>query len=201
MEKRKRRNKSWLIIGSLFFLIGISLISYDYLSNKKQDYEEEQALSNFYEVEEQEEQEETEVKKEVKEQVKINYIAVLKIPKISLERGLVDPNSYLNNVDYNLEFIKGTSMPDEEKGNVIIAGHSGTARISYFRNLDKLVLDDKIELLYKNITYVYRVVDIYDIEKTGKARIIRNTDKNTITLITCRYGTNKQIIIIGELIE
>lgn len=201
MEKRKRRNKSWLIIGSLFFLIGISLISYDYLSNKKQDYEEEQALSNFYEVEEQEEQEETEVKKEVKEQVKINYVAVLKIPKINLERGLVDPNSYLNNVDYNLEFIKGTSMPDEEKGNVIIAGHSGTARISYFRNLDKLVLDDKIELLYKNITYVYRVVDIYDIEKTGKARIIRNTDKNTITLITCRYGTNKQIIIIGELIE
>ena len=197
MEKRKKRNKSWLIIGSLFFLIGISLISYDYLSNKKQDYEEEQALSNFYEVEE---QEEPVVKKEVKEQVKINYIAVLKIPKINLERGLVDPSSYLNNVDYNLEFIKGTSMPDEEKGNVIIAGHSGTARISYFRNLDKLVLDDKIELLYKNITYLYRVVDIYDIEKTGKARIIRNTDKNTITLITCRYGTNKQIIIIGELI-
>ena len=197
MEKRKRKNKSWLIIGSLFFLIGISLISYDYLSNKKQDYEEEQALSNFYEVEE---QEEPVVKKEVKEQVKINYIAVLKIPKINLERGLVDPSSYLNNVDYNLEFIKGTSMPDEEKGNVIIAGHSGTARISYFRNLDKLVLDDKIELLYKNITYLYRVVDIYDIEKTGKARIIRNTDKNTITLITCRYGTNKQIIIIGELI-
>lgn len=201
MEKRKRKNKSWLIIGSLFFLIGISLISYDYLSNKKQDYEEEQALSNFYEVEEQEEQEETEVKKEVKEQVKINYIAVLKIPKINLERGLVDPNNYLNNVDYNLEFIKGTSMPDEEKGNVIIAGHSGTARISYFRNLDKLVLDDKIELLYKNITYVYKVVDIYDIEKTGKAKIIRDINKNTITLITCRYGTNKQIIIIGELIE
>lgn len=201
MEKRKKRNKSWLIIGSLFFLIGISLISYDYLSNKKQDYEEEQALSNFYEVEEQEEQEEPVVKKEVKEQVKINYIAVLKIPKINLERGLVDPSSYLNNVDYNLEFIKGTSMPDEEKGNVIIAGHSGTARISYFRNLDKLVLGDKIELLYKNITYIYKVVDIYDIEKTGKARIIRNTDKNTIALITCRYGTNKQIIIIGELIE
>lgn len=201
MEKRKRKNKSWLIIGSLFFLIGISLISYDYLSNKKQDYEEKKALTNFYEVEEQEEQEEPVVKKEVKEQVKINYIAVLKIPKINLERGLVDPNSYLNNVDYNLEFIKGTSMPDEDKGNVIIAGHSGTARISYFRNLDKLVLDDKIELLYKNITYVYKVVDIYDIEKTGKARIIRNTDKNTITLITCRYGTNKQIIIIGELIE
>ena len=200
MEKRKRKNKSWLIIGSLFFLIGISLISYDYLSKKKQDYEEEQALINFYEVEE-EEQVETEENKEVKEQVKINYIAVLKIPKINLERGLVDPNSYLNNVNYNLEFIKGTSMPDEEKGNVIIAGHSGTARISYFRNLDKLVLDDKIELLYKNITYTYKVVDIYDIEKTGKARIIRNTDKNTITLITCRYGTNKQIIIIGELIE
>lgn len=60
----------------------------------------------------------------MKEQIKIEYIAVLKIHKINLERGLVDPNSYLNNVNYNLEFVKGTSMPVEKNGNVIIAGHS-----------------------------------------------------------------------------
>ena len=29
-------------------------------------------------------------------------------------------------------------MPDEVNGNVILAAHSGNARISYFRTLDKL---------------------------------------------------------------
>ena len=35
MEKRKIKNKSWfIIIGSFLFLIGLSLIGYDYFSNK-----------------------------------------------------------------------------------------------------------------------------------------------------------------------
>ena len=202
MESQKRkRNKSWLIIiGSLIFLIGLVFVSYDYLSNKNADKQDEELLEEFYSNEE-ENIESTEIpqeKEEVKEQVKINYIAVLKIPKINLERGLVDPNSYLNNVKYNLQWIDGTSMPDEENGNVIIAGHSGSARISYFRKLDKLVIGDDIFLVYKNTEYKYKVVDIYDIEKTGKAEIIKNKNTTTITLITCRHGTNKQIVVIAE---
>ena len=35
MEKRKTKNKSWFIIGSLIILIGFGLIGYDYYSNKK----------------------------------------------------------------------------------------------------------------------------------------------------------------------
>ena len=204
MESQKRkRNKSWLIIiGSLIFLIGLVFVSYDYLSNKNADKQDEELLEEFYNNEE-ENIESTEIpqeKEEVKEQVKINYIAVLKIPKINLERGLVDPNSYLNNVKYNLQWIDGTSMPDEENGNVIIAGHSGSARISYFRKLDKLVIGDDIFLVYKNTEYKYKVVDIYDIEKTGKASIKRNHNKSVVTLITCRHNTNKQIVVIAELI-
>lgn len=202
MESQKRkRNKSWLIIiGSLIFLIGLVFVSYDYLSNKNADKQDEELLEEFYNNEE-ENIESTEIpqeKEEVKEQVKINYIAVLKIPKINLERGLVDPNSYLNNVKYNLQWIDGTSMPDEENGNVIIAGHSGSARISYFRKLDKLIIGDDIFLVYKNTEYKYKVVDIYDIEKTGQAEIIKNKNTTTITLITCRHGTSKQIVVIAE---
>ena len=198
--KRKTKNKSWfIIIGSLLFLIGIGLIGYDYYSNKQIDKKEDELLKEFYVVQDKiETTDEPQNLEEVKEQVKINYIAVLKIPKINLERGLVDPNSYLNNVKYNLQWIDGTSMPDEENGNVIIAGHSGSARISYFRKLDKLVIGDDIFLVYKNTEYKYKVVDIYDIEKTGKAEIIKNKNTTTITLITCRHGTNKQIVVIAE---
>lgn len=196
-----KKNKSWLlVIGSFLILGGIGLISYDYYSNMKLNNQEEHAIEEFYSIEEIEEDiiEEPQKLEEVKEQVKINYIAVLKIPKINLERGLVDPNSYLNNVNYNLEILDESAMPDQKNGNVIIAGHSGNARISFFRNLNKLVIGDEVFIDYKNNTYKYKVVDIYDIEKTGTAEIIRNKNKSTLTLITCRHSTNKQIIVICE---
>jgi len=204
MESQKRkRNKSWLIIiGSFIFLTGISFVTYDYLTNKNADKQNEELLEEFYNNEENniESIEIPQEQEEVKEQVKVNYIAVLKIPKINLERGLVDPSSYLNNVNYNLEWVDGSSMPDEINGNVIIAGHSGSARISYFRKLDKLVIGDDILLIYNKKEYKYKVVDIYDIEKTGKAEIVKKKNTTTITLITCRHGTNKQIVVIAELI-
>lgn len=203
MAKRKTKSKSWLIvIGSLLLLMGISFIAYDCYSNKCQNNLEDQALEDFYNEEiiiEDETTNDTQENVEVKEQVKINYIAVLKIPKINLERGLVDPNSYLNDVNYNVQILKGSSMPDVNKGNLILAGHSGNSRISYFRNLDKLSLGDDVYIIYNNETYQYKIVDIYDIEKTGTAEIIRNKNKTTLTLITCRHNTKKQIVIICEL--
>lgn len=197
-SKIKRKNKSWLIIiGSLIFLSGVGLITYDYLSNSKIDKKETELLEEFYEIEEEIESiEEPQVVEEVKEQIKVNYIAVLKIPKIGLERGLVDPNNYLNNVNYNLEWLDGSSMPDEENGNVIIAGHSGSARISYFRKLDRLEIGDEASIIYNGKTYNYKVVDIYDIEKTGKAEIVKEKNTTTLTLITCRHKTNRQIVVI-----
>ena len=198
-----KKNKSWLIvIGSFLILSGIGLIGYDYYSNKVIDNQEDLAIEEFYQEEETEEpvEEIKEEPKEEKKEEKINYIAVLKIPKIKLVRGLVDRNSYQNNIKYNVQILKDSSMPDEEKGNVILAAHSGNARISYFKNLDKLAIGDDISIEYKSIIYNYKVVDIYLIDKTGTAEIIRNKDKNTLTLITCKHNTNKQIIVIAELI-
>lgn len=204
MVAKKEKNKSWLIItGSLILLSGIGLIAYDFYSNKELDKLEDNALVEFYDTEVEEIEviiEEPEEKKEVKEQTKIEYIAVLKIPKINLERGLVNPSSYLNNVNYNVQIINGSDMPDVNNGNLILAGHSGNARISYFRNLNKLELNDTATIIYKNKTYNYKVVDKYEIEKTGEAEIIRDKNKNILTLITCKHNTNKQIVIICELI-
>ena len=202
MERRKRKNKSWLyIIGSLIFLCGAGLIFYDYYSEQKINIQEQEAIEEFYEEEKITDSiEEPQKIEEVEEQAKVNYIAILRIPKIKLERGLVEPSSYLNNVKYNLQWIDGSSMPDKVNGNVIIAGHSGSARVSYFRKLDQLVIGDSVSIDYKNKTYNYKVVDIYDIEKTGTAEIIKNKNTTTLTLITCRHNTNKQIVIICEMV-
>ena len=203
MEKRKTKNKSWFIIGSLIILIGFGLIGYDYYSNKKIYNNEELAIEEFYnneDISEEIHEEPVEEVKEEKPKEKINYIAILKIPKIKLERGLVDPKSYLNNVNYNIEILKESSMPDEVNGNVILAAHSGNARISYFRNLDKLNIGDEISIDYKSNIYKYRVSDIYLIDKNGTAEIIRNINKRTLTLITCKHNTKKQIVVIAEMI-
>ena len=92
-------------------------------------------------------------------------------------------------------------MPDKENGNVILAGHSGNSSISFFKNLYKLSINDDVSIFYNGSEYKYKIVNSYDIEKTGKANIVRNIEKSTLTLITCRQNTNKQIIYICELVE
>ena len=206
MQTKKEKNKSWLAItGFLLLFLGISAITYYVASNKNLDNQEQNALKDFYikeqEIIEDDKKDDEPKNEEVKEHKKIEYIAVLKIPKINLERGLVDPSSYLNNIDYNVQILKNSAMPDQRFGNVMLAAHSGNARISYFRNLDKLDINDNVSISYKGKRYSYKVVNIYDIEKNGKAQIIRNKNVSTLTLVTCRHNTNKQMIVICELVS
>lgn len=92
-------------------------------------------------------------------------------------------------------------MPDEINGNLMIAGHSGTSKISYFRNLYKLEKDDLAYVYYNGGRYVYKLVNSYDIQKTGEATISRNGQKTTLTLITCKHNTDKQTVFIFELMK
>lgn len=130
-----------------------------------------------------------------------DYFMYINIPKINLDRELYPLNSNKNNVKYNIEILKESDMPDVENGNLILAAHSGNGKTAYFTDLKELVLNDKIYIYYNNEKYTYRVVDIYEIEKTGKANIKRNINSNTLTLITCStVNKTKQIVIISELI-
>ena len=203
--KDKRRKKSWfIIIGSLIIVLGFSLLSFDFIKPYVDENTEEKSLEQFYIKEEQiiDKNYKTtsdEVEKEKKPKVKYNYIAVLKIPKINLEKGLVEKNSKYNNINYGVQILKESDSPDVINGNVILAAHSGTANISYFRNLDKLDLGDDAIIYYQGNTYNYKVVKKYDVDKTGKINIKRDRNTSTLTLITCRHNTDKQIVIILEL--
>lgn len=201
-RKENKSNKSLVILGSLFLISGLSLIFLTIYTGFKTKTDEEIALDNFYIEEQQEEITDNTTTEEVVEEKKetsINYIAVLRIPKINFKRGLVDKDSKYNNIKYNIMIHKESDAPDKEGGNVILVAHSGTAGVSYFRNVDKLSLNDEIYLDYNNKTYSYKITNIYDIEKTGIAPIRKETTKSTITLITCRHNTNKQIVVIAEI--
>ncbi len=54
-------------------------------------------------------------------------------------------------------------------------------------------------IYYNGEKFNYKITNIYDVEKTGQVSISKNNNANTLTLITCRHNTNKQIVIIAEL--
>lgn len=204
-EKNKKKFKSqFLVIGSLSILVGISIIGYHIYSDYRLKNIEDDNIQEFFNEEQNEEtiQEEVFVEVENKkvDETNYDYIAVLEIPKINLKRGL-SQDKYYNNVNRNVEILKGSTMPNISKGNFILAGHSGSGRVAYFRNLNKLTIGDISYIYYGGIKYTYKVNNIYDIEKTGTATITRDLNKTTLTMITCRHNTNKQIVIISELIN
>lgn len=128
------------------------------------------------------------------------YIGYLEIPKINFERGFVDINSKDNDVSKNITIISGSKYPNVEKGNFIIAGHSGTGVQSYFKNLYKLNNNDEVNVYYKNIKYTYKIVKIYKQPKNGTIAIYRDYNKTTLTLVTCTKNDKKtQTVYIAEL--
>ena len=210
-KKENKTNKSskksqLAIIGSLILIIsGISLIGGKYLYNFCLEKEEDFKIEEFYEEQKEIDtnviEDTTEQKEETKTESKIEYVAVIKIPKIGVEKGLCKKGTSCNNVNRNIQILNEATYPDVANGNFILAGHSGNGRIAYFKNVDKLKTDDEIYIIYNGFQYKYKIVNIYDIEKTGTANIIRNKEKTTLTLVTCRHNTNKQIIVISELVE
>ena len=144
---------------------------------------------------------------EIKEEKNDNYtyeeyLGIVDISKIGLYKGFYNKNSNLNNVKFNLYVLPESNYPDTESGNLIIAGHSGNYNNSYFANLYLLELGDTINIHYNNKNYIYKIDKIYNEEKTGRVRILRNKNKTTLTLITCTKDDNyHQTIYIAYLIN
>lgn len=147
-----------------------------------------------------EENSEIEKKSQNNNSIKKEYIGYLTIPKISLKYGFVAKNSYYNNVDRNIAIIDPSNFPDVSGGNFIIAGHSGSASVAFFRNLYLLKLGDITKINYNGKTYTYKIVDIYKDKKDGTISIRRDRTKTTLTLITCSYKDKQhQTVYISEL--
>ena len=126
---------------------------------------------------------------------KNDYLAILRVPKINLIRGITNSKD----VDKNIVILEPSLMPDINKGNLILAGHSGTGHNAYFKDLHTLEINDDIYIDYQNQRYHYILDNIYEIEKNGTAHIYRDKEKTTLTLITCKDNSNKQLVFIAYL--
>ena len=207
---RKRKNNTKLLtksrllkVGSLLLIIiGIGIIICKYFYEYNLEQEETTKIDIFLN-----EQNETSSlassfsNKNEKSSSQSNegFIAVLEIPKIDLKKGIYSINSKNNNVDKNIMLLNESDMPDVINGNFILAGHSGTGWKAYFKDLKKLELGDSAYIYYKNNKYKYNLIDKYEVEKTGKALIIKESDISALTLITCKDKEDKQLVFIFEL--
>lgn len=206
-ENKKRISPSVVaFIGTSIILVGGFFLSYNYVMSKKvmvYDYMANVFNSSGSSVEQKEEEENiiTDSNNDTSKKYDVNqYVGYLEIPKINFNKGFYPKESEQNNVDKNLLLVKEANYPDVAKGNLIIAGHSGTAWNSFFNNLYKLSVGDTAKVKFQGKTYTYKFVNIYKASKTGTISIYRNSKRTTLTLVTCTNNdSTTQTIYIGEL--
>lgn len=204
---KKEKNKSrFSIIGS-FLIIGATSVFlfyniYNFYINRIEEKQAEEFINNPV-VEDTPVIEKTteEVKEEVKQPETYNYVGVLEIPKINFKRGFLDIKDKNNNVNKNIQVLENSAMPNVNGGLLVIAGHSGSGRVAFFRNLYKLKETDQIYIYYENIKYIYQVQKYYEETKDGDISIDKNSE-STLVLTTCsQTDKNKQIVIVSKLID
>lgn len=205
MDLKKEKNKIDFIkyLGLIFICLCSFIFIYKYATIKKYDDENDFKIEEFFSKKidnNNSQNDNTDIKKETTDSKSYNYVAILEIPSISLKRGLVDINSKYNNVNYNIQIINKSTMPDIVNGNLVLASHNGASYVSFFKNLSKMQINDKIYIYYNNYKYEYSLSKIYDTPKDGNIEIYRDNTKTTITLITCKKNTkDTQVVYIGYL--
>lgn len=228
MENKTRKKYISTVISVLVLFIGICILGSTYFNTKKHEvfdemnelyYEQianeiegldeidddDETPSTEEEIVNPSETTESKITTTTKPVVNIDYtkyyVGNISIPKIDLKRGFVSKDSKYNNVNRNIYIVPESDYPDKEGGNFILASHSGTSSISFFKNLYKLTLGDKVDITYNNKNYTYIITNIYTDLKDGDVAIKRNKNKNTLTLITCTRGDKTtQTIYICERI-
>ena len=202
MELKRKSKIVSIIIGIILLVTVIIFNLYNYSSSKKEVIIEENKIEEFFVEEIIEEPQITEIKPvtESKQQNTTNYSMIVEIPNIGLKKGLCSIGQECNAVSKNIQILKESDMPNVTNGNLLLAGHNGNSKVSFFNKLDKIKVNDSIYIYYNGTKYEYKLSNYYDIKKTGKAIIHRDNDKTTLVLITCKKNTDdKQVVYIAYL--
>ena len=122
-------------------------------------------------------------------------IGTLTIDKLNLSKKIYNINSSHNNVEENVTIL------NDDMNLIVLAAHSGPGYIAFFNDLDKLELNDTVNLTYNNKKLVYKVTDIEEQPKDGTIEI-NKTDKQRLILTTCsKKDKTKQLVVITKKID
>ena len=194
-------------IGICLIIISLSMVAFYFIYNKSLDNQNNDDVNDYIDatsivndITKDEIQNETNNQSKNKNK-QLEYTAVLEIPKINLKRGVVDSTKNFSSINYAISVDSNSNYPDDN-GNFILYAHSGNSSIAFFHNINKLEKGDNIYVYYGGIKYYYKIIRKYNIEKTGKAKVIDLKDDKYITLITCNQQRNNyQIVIEGKIVN
>lgn len=188
-----------LIIASSIFIL---LLNFEY--NKEIQNQNEDRVDNYLKITS---NIETSDKFSTSESVTVpitstfNYSGILEIPKINLKAGFANSDDNFTIINYAIGVDPNSVYPSEQ-GNFILYAHSGNSSIAYFKNLNKVSLNDDIYVYVDGVKYHYQIVEMYNVEKTGTVNVLASETEKYITLITCsRTNKNQQLIVIGKYVN
>ena len=87
-------------------------------------------------------------------------------------------------------------MPDKENGVLLIGAHSGIGKYAYFKNLDKIQLNDKIIINYNNKNYLYKIVNKYLDKKDGSINFNNSPTSKRLILYTCNPNDKDNFLVV-----
>ena len=218
-NNKKIKKSQLLLFGSLLVFLGFCVLTYEYFIKMKEDVFMEMSIAHMENTIVEVDDESTATDVPITDNLPTDnnennnsapveapidyskYYGILEVPKIGLKRGFYNLSSRYNDIKYSVTMVNGSAMPDVTNSNLILMAHSGSAAISYFEYLYNLGLGDTAYITFNGQKYNYQLVNVYDVPKTGKVKIIRNYDKTVLTLITCtRNSDSLQTVYIFELV-
>ncbi len=131
---------------------------------------------------------------------KDDNIGYINIDKINLKEKLYSIGNKKNNVEENVTILRDSTFPNNINSTMIIAAHSGTGKIAYFKNLDKLNIGDEVNLIIKDKKYNYIIKNKWEEKKTGSIRFPMIKQKQLI-LTTCSPNKDNYQLIINCTIK
>lgn len=215
-NKKHIRKSHLLVFGSFLVFLGIVLVSWNHLMVIKNIVFSDMqiAISDripnnttgevVIETPNAEEINTPDPSEEDRPQTVVNYdkyLGVLTIPKIGLKRGFYGLDSKLNSIDHNVTMVKGSALPNVSNSNLILMAHSGNTYLGFFAYLYQLQIGNDAYITYNRKDYHYKLINIYNVPKDGRVKIVRDYSKTTLTLITCtKDDLSSQTVYIFELV-
>lgn len=195
MQKKRRKRVNLNKIGFFLILCSILFFSYKLITIKLAKKEETKLIESYFNYYD---GSPNYNKNDSKSENNIQYLAVLEIPKIKLKKGLVFATKDFKSINYAVSIDINSNFPDES-GNFILYAHAGNSKISYFKDINKLDINDEAIIYYEGKEYIYEVVQKYEITKTGTLNLDKSYSDNNLILLTCVHKTNRQLVIICTL--
>lgn len=130
----------------------------------------------------------------------------LSIPKLGIEEASVRNDH--TDLKKTLIQYPGTASPGD-LGNTVIFGHSVLPQffnphnyITIFSTLHTLSPGDELIIKMSDVTYTYRISEMYSVEPSDLSPLAQSYDRHRLTLITCTPpGTYlKRLIVKADLI-